>query len=116
MHVNNFRKESGRVMKLSIATLMGVLQSSSSCGGQMSVIFFIEETKTIDRIIRHLELTIEAELVRSGRAASASCCSAGSPVSSRGKREVFLRAFLQARLVSLLNLAVVTSVIYIVSG
>jgi len=27
MHVNNFRKESGLVMKLSIATLMGVLQS-----------------------------------------------------------------------------------------
>lgn len=27
----------------------------------MSVIFFIEEPKTIDRIIRHLELTFEAE-------------------------------------------------------
>jgi hypothetical protein len=27
----------------------------------MSVISFIEETKTIDRIIRHLELTFEAE-------------------------------------------------------
>jgi len=32
-----------------------------TCGGQMSVISFIEETKTIDRIIRHLELTFEAE-------------------------------------------------------
>jgi hypothetical protein len=32
-----------------------------SCGGQMSVISFIEEPKTIDRIIRHLELTFEAE-------------------------------------------------------
>jgi hypothetical protein len=32
-----------------------------ACGGQMSVISFIEETKTIDRIIRHLELTFEAE-------------------------------------------------------
>jgi len=30
-------------------------------GGQMSVISFIEETKTIDRILRHLELTFEAE-------------------------------------------------------
>ncbi len=48
-------------MKLSIATLMGVLQSGPACGGQMSVISFIEETKTIDRIIRHLELTFEAE-------------------------------------------------------
>jgi hypothetical protein len=27
----------------------------------MSIIFFIEEPKTIDRIIRHLELTFEAE-------------------------------------------------------
>ena len=27
----------------------------------MSVISFIEETKTIDRIIRHLELTFETE-------------------------------------------------------
>ncbi len=34
---------------------------SPACGGQMSVISFIEETKTIDRIIRHLELTFEAE-------------------------------------------------------
>ena len=32
-----------------------------ACGGQMSVISFIEEPKTIDRIIRHLELTFEAE-------------------------------------------------------
>jgi hypothetical protein len=32
-----------------------------SCGGRMSVISFIEEPKTIDRIIRHLELTFEAE-------------------------------------------------------
>jgi len=32
-----------------------------TCGGQMSVISFIEEPKTIDRIIRHLELTFEAE-------------------------------------------------------
>jgi ribosomal protein S27E len=32
-----------------------------SCGGQMSIISFIEEPKTIDRIIRHLELTFEAE-------------------------------------------------------
>jgi len=32
-----------------------------ACGGQMSVISFIEETKTIERIIRHLEVTFEAE-------------------------------------------------------
>ena len=32
-----------------------------SCGGLMSVVSFIEEPKTIDRIIRHLELTFEAE-------------------------------------------------------
>jgi hypothetical protein len=32
-----------------------------SCGGKMSIISFIEEPKTIDRIIAHLELTFEAE-------------------------------------------------------
>ncbi len=32
-----------------------------TCGGQMSIISFIEEPKTIDRIIRHLELNFEAE-------------------------------------------------------
>jgi hypothetical protein len=32
-----------------------------SCGGRMRIISFIEESKTIDRIIRHLELTFEAE-------------------------------------------------------
>jgi hypothetical protein len=32
-----------------------------SLGGQMSIISFIEEPKTIDRIIGHLELTFEAE-------------------------------------------------------
>jgi hypothetical protein len=32
-----------------------------ACGGQMRIISFIEETKTIDRIIRHLELNFEAE-------------------------------------------------------
>jgi len=32
-----------------------------ACGGQMKIISFIEEPKTIDRIIRHLELTFEAE-------------------------------------------------------
>jgi hypothetical protein len=32
-----------------------------SCGGPMNVVSFIEEPKTIDRIIRHLELTFEAE-------------------------------------------------------
>ena len=48
-------------MKLSIATLMGVLQSGPACGGQMRIISFIEVTKTIDRIIRHLEMTFEAE-------------------------------------------------------
>jgi hypothetical protein len=32
-----------------------------TCGGQMSIISFIEEPKTIDRIIRHLKLTFEAE-------------------------------------------------------
>jgi len=32
-----------------------------SCGGRMRIISFIEEPKTIDRIIRHLELTFEAE-------------------------------------------------------
>jgi len=31
------------------------------CGGQMSVISFIEEPKTIDSIIHHLDLTFEAE-------------------------------------------------------
>ena len=33
----------------------------TSCGGQMRIISFIEQPKTIDRIIRHLELTFEAE-------------------------------------------------------
>ena len=32
-----------------------------SFGGRMRIISFIEEPKTIDRIIRHLELTFEAE-------------------------------------------------------
>jgi len=32
-----------------------------SCGGRMRIISFIEEPKTIDRIIRHLKLTFEAE-------------------------------------------------------
>ena len=32
-----------------------------SCGGQMRIISFLEEPKTIDRIIRYLELTFEAE-------------------------------------------------------
>jgi hypothetical protein len=32
-----------------------------SCGGLMSVISFIEEPKVINRIIRNLELTFEAE-------------------------------------------------------
>ena len=31
-----------------------------TCGGRMKVISFIEDPKTIDRIIRHLELTFEA--------------------------------------------------------
>jgi len=31
------------------------------CGGQMCVIAFIEEPKIIDKIIRHLRLTFEAE-------------------------------------------------------
>ena len=32
-----------------------------SCGGWMRILSFIEEPKTIDRIIRHLELTFVAE-------------------------------------------------------
>ena len=32
-----------------------------SCGGRMRIVSYIEEPKTIDRIIRHLELTFEAE-------------------------------------------------------
>ncbi len=32
-----------------------------SCGGRMRIISFIDEPKTIDRIIRYLELTFEAE-------------------------------------------------------
>ena len=32
-----------------------------SCGGQMRIISFFDEPKAIDRIIRHLELTFEAE-------------------------------------------------------
>ena len=32
-----------------------------SCGGRMRIISFIEEPKTIGRIIRHLDLTFEAE-------------------------------------------------------
>jgi hypothetical protein len=32
-----------------------------SCGGRMRIISFIEDHKVIDRIIRHLELTFEAE-------------------------------------------------------
>ena len=32
-----------------------------ACGGRMRIFSFIEEPKTIDRIIRHLELTFEAE-------------------------------------------------------
>ncbi len=34
---------------------------SPACGYQISIISFIEEPKTIDRIIRHLKLTFEAE-------------------------------------------------------
>jgi len=33
----------------------------SSCGGRMRIISFIEEPKTIDRIIRHLKLSFQAE-------------------------------------------------------
>jgi hypothetical protein len=32
-----------------------------SCGGKMKIIAFIEDAKAIDRIIRHLELSFEAE-------------------------------------------------------
>jgi len=32
-----------------------------SCGGQMKIISFIEDPQVIDKIIRHLELTFEAE-------------------------------------------------------
>lgn len=32
-----------------------------SCGCKMSIIFFIEEPKTIDRIICHLELSFQAD-------------------------------------------------------
>ena len=32
-----------------------------SCGGQMSIISFIDDHKVIDKIIAHLELTFEAE-------------------------------------------------------
>jgi hypothetical protein len=32
-----------------------------SCGGQMKIISFIEDPQFIDKIIRHLELTFEAE-------------------------------------------------------
>jgi hypothetical protein len=35
--------------------------SCPSRGGRMSVVSLIEEPKTIDRVIRHLELTFEAE-------------------------------------------------------
>ena len=31
------------------------------CGGEMRIIAFIEDHKVIDRIIRHLKLTCEAE-------------------------------------------------------
>ena len=32
-----------------------------TCGGQISIISFMEEPKTIDRIISHLKLTFEVE-------------------------------------------------------
>jgi len=32
-----------------------------SCGGRMRIVSFIEDPKVIDRIIRHLELSFEAE-------------------------------------------------------
>ena len=32
-----------------------------SCGGRMSIISFIDDHTVIDRIIRHLKLTFEAE-------------------------------------------------------
>jgi len=32
-----------------------------SCGGQMRFISFIDEPKTVDRVIRYLKLTFEAE-------------------------------------------------------
>ena len=32
-----------------------------SCGGRMSIISFIDDHNVIDRIIRHLKLTFEAE-------------------------------------------------------
>ena len=34
--------------------------SCPACGSQLRIISFIEETKIIDRIIRHLELSFEA--------------------------------------------------------
>ena len=32
-----------------------------SCGGQMKIICFIEDPATIDKIIRHLKLSFQAE-------------------------------------------------------
>ena len=32
-----------------------------SCGGQMKIISFIEDPATIDKIIRHLKLSFQAE-------------------------------------------------------
>lgn len=56
-----------------------------ACGGKMRIISFIEEPKTVDRIIRHLELTFEAE-----RPISGSCSPAEAPDDSRGEWGVFL--------------------------
>jgi hypothetical protein len=67
-----------------------------SCGGQMKIISFIEDPKAIDKIIRHLELTFDAERVRLGRAASATSSPTGTPDGSRGERGIFIRAFLAA--------------------
>ena len=63
-----------------------------SCGGQMKIISFIEDPKAIDKIIRHLELTFDAERVRLGRAASAPSGPTGTLDVSRGEWGVFLKA------------------------
>ena len=54
----------------------------------MRIISFIEETKTIDRIIRHLKLSFQTE-----RPPTIPCGPSGTPDGSRGEWGVFLRAF-----------------------
>jgi hypothetical protein len=87
------KSEAERVGKYMIRPLLSLKrlffdEAAGRIRYRMRIISFIEEPKTIDRIIAHLKLTFEAE-----RPASTSCSPAGVPDGSRGEWGVFLRAY-----------------------